>query len=448
MSLRRNHLILMSLLLLLGGCQTTGSNNWVPAGNQTSVDANNVAANGVSSSIVGAESVDFELGGNPYAYDDIPPNTRPSQGTPEAGLWYIFDKHEQEIRTAGNNIADAELRKYIAQVICDLAGPYCSDMRVYVQNIPMFNATMAANGMMNVYSGFLLRMQNEAQMAAVLGHEIGHYIRRHSIQGMADRHAKQDFMMGFRMVMLAAGMPAISDIADLMATGAIFSYGRDNEREADLIGINLLAKNGYDAREAAKIWRQLILEQDADADFDDLSTSAAFSSSHPAQAERMITLDALAQELQGPGKWGKTHKSRFDRYVGPWKFRFLEDEVRLRQWKSSLNLLNIIKDNGHDLAEVYFFRGEIFRGRGRKADDDREKPEERPSDQDRAIEAYQASIKTGSPPPQAYRALGEIFHRLGKHDDARDNLTKYIMLAPRATDVNMIKFVLGTLTGS
>ncbi len=448
MSRCRIHFTLMSLLLLLGGCQTTGSNNWVPAGNQTSSGANNVAAKGVSSSIIGAEAVNFEVGGNPYAYDDIPPNTRPGKGTPEAGLWYLFDKHEQEIKTAGNNLTDADLRKYIAQVICDLAGPYCTDMRVYVQNIPMFNATMAANGMMNVYSGFLLRMQNEAQMAAVLGHEIGHYIRRHSIQGMADAHAKQDFMLGFKMVMLAAGMPAISDIADLMTQGAIYSYGRDNEREADLIGINLLAAKGYDTREAAKIWRQLILEQDADADFDDLSTSAAFSSSHPAQAERMITLDVLAKKLQGPGNWGKTHKARFDRYVGPWKFRFLEDEVRLRQWSSSLNLLNILKDNGHDLAEIHYFRGEIFRGRDRKADNGREKPEERPSDQTRAIEAYQASIKAGSPPPQAYRALGEMFHRLGKYDDARDNLTKYISLAPRATDVEMIKYVLGTMTGS
>ena len=51
---------------------------------------------------------------------------------------------------------------------------------------PYFNASMAPNGMMQVWSGLLLRVDNEAQLAAVLGHEIGHYLARHSVERLRD----------------------------------------------------------------------------------------------------------------------------------------------------------------------------------------------------------------------------------------------------------------------
>ena len=48
--------------------------------------------------------------------------------------------------------------------------------------MPQFNAMMAPNGMMLVWSGLLLRVENEAQLAAILGHELGHYLERHSVE--------------------------------------------------------------------------------------------------------------------------------------------------------------------------------------------------------------------------------------------------------------------------
>ena len=339
------------------------------------------------------------------------------------------------------------MSNYLYGIACKLAGPYCPDIRIYVERTPFFNATMAPNGSMTIWTGFLLRTQNEAQIAAVIGHEIGHYIRRHGIQRLADARAKADFTMAFSMVAFAFGVPAAGDVAQLMTLSSILSYSRDNEREADLIGINLMARYGYDTREASKIWQQLVRETDPDGEKGMLSTSTPFASSHPPEAERMTTLANIAEKIQGPGKWGSKGQETFDAIIAPRKFDFLRDEVRLRNWESSLELLTILAENGHPKNEIAYFKGEIYRQRNREADTDAKEEDKHVADIERAINAYEECIAAGSPPPQAYRALGQIYQRQGKTDHARANLGKYLDAAPDASDASMIRYVIRTMTG-
>lgn len=423
----------------LGACQTTGLNAWQPKNPAATNEASSVAPD----TLVGGGSTSFEISQNPYAYENIPPGQRPLSNSIEGGIWYTTDKIESRMKTSGNRVDDPELKKYLSELVCRVAGPYCPDIRVYVERNPLFNASMYPNGMMNIHTGFLLRVQSEAQVVAVIGHEIGHYIRRHGLQRTADLKSKADFLTGFSMLMGAAGIPVASDIAQLVVLSSINSFSRDNEREADLIGINLMARYGYDTRQASAIWRQLIQETNPDKKVEDVSTSTPFASSHPSSAERMNTLETIASELQGPGKWGSTGKDEFDRVVGPWKFRFLEDEVRAKTWKSTLVLLTNLKDGGYDAGQIYYFQGEVFRNRNRKEDKEAKKDEDKLADKDRAIAAYEASVATGLPPPQVYRSLGLLYHRHGDEDKARKNLLAYLELQPNANDALMIRYVLG-----
>lgn len=445
----RSHVSLILLSAMIGGCQTTGSNNWIPASQQAvAADArgSSTAVN-MSTGVIGAPDGDFEKGRNPYEYDDIPPGVRPANDTREAGIWYQADKSEKAIQTSGTRIRDADLQAYLEGIVCDLAGPYCGNMRVYIQRIPVFNATMSPNGMMSIYSGFLLRTQNEAQIAAVLGHEIGHYIRRHSIQKLNDIVAKQDFNAVFGLLMATAGVPAMADVAQLASIGSIYAFSRDNEREADIIGINLMARQGYDAREASAIWRQLIREQDPERAIEEASTSAPFASTHPADRERLNTLGAIAEKIQGDDKWGTRNQDRFDTVIRPWKFRFLEDEIRLRNWRTSLALLDILEENGHDKGEILYFKGEIFRHRDRKADKTREKEEDRLADTERALSVYQNAIAQPSPPAEAFRALGLHYQRMKEPDKAREALVEYLKRVPSAPDGKMIEYTIQMLGG-
>lgn len=442
-------LTMVLAVCLTAGCQTEGKGKWISSTGQfedikdpiteTSSLSSNVTSSGLD--------INFEIGKDPYAYNNIPPGVRPATDTIEGGIWYSADKIEAKGRTAGNRIHDKKLNAYLNKIACDLAGPYCPDMRVYLLRVPIFNATMSPNGMMSIYTGFLLRVQNEAQLASVIGHEIGHYIRRHSIQRLEDNIAKREFGLVFGMLMAVAGVPAMSDIMQLALISSQSAFSRDNEREADVIGITLLHQNGYDVREAAKIWESLIREENPDQDPDKVSTSTPFASTHPSHGERTETLDLIANKLQGPGKWGKTNEAEFDRIVGPWKFKYLEDEVRLRNWKSSLEVLQILRENGHTESEILYFEGEIFRNRNRDVDPDAEKEEDREADTARAIKAYEKSMALADAPPEAFRAAGLLYNREKMPAKARQALAEYLRLKPNAHDAKLIEYMIINLKG-
>lgn len=114
------------------------------------------------------------------------PGQRPRIDTTEAGLWMVMDRAEEDLKTSGHLVKDEELNGYLKSIACRLLPKYCDDIRVYLVQMPYFNATMAPNGAIQIWTGLLLRVQNEAQLAAIIGHELGHYLRRHSLQRMQD----------------------------------------------------------------------------------------------------------------------------------------------------------------------------------------------------------------------------------------------------------------------
>lgn len=434
---------------LVAGCQTEGKSKWISSSGQFEDIKDPITETAALTGKASSKGlgVNFEIGADPYAYDDIPPGVRPAVDTVEGGIWYSADKIEAKGRTAGNRIHDKELNVYLNKIACDLAGPYCPDMRVYLLRVPIFNASMSPNGMMSIYTGFLLRVQNEAQLASVIGHEIGHYIRRHSIQRIEDDIAKREFGMVFGMLMAVAGVPVMSDIMQLAMLSSQYAFSRDNEREADAIGITLLHMNGYDVREASRIWESLSREENPDQNPEEVSTSTPFASTHPSSGERTETLSAMAEKLQGPGKWGKTNEAEFDRIIGPWKFKYLEDEVRLRNWKSSLEVLQILRENGHKESEILYFEGEIYRNRNRDADPEAEKEEEHEADSQRAIRAYEKSMSFADAPPEAFRAAGLLFNREKMPEKARRALSEYLQLKPDAHDAKLIEYMIINLKG-
>ena len=113
---------------------------------------------------------------------DAQPGQRPSDDTDEAGLWHTLERDEYKLRTSTAVIREKALQSYLESVLCRVAPAYCADIRVYVLPSSQFGAAMTPNGMLLVYSGLLVRLENEAQLAAVLGHEVGHYVKRHTLE--------------------------------------------------------------------------------------------------------------------------------------------------------------------------------------------------------------------------------------------------------------------------
>ena len=175
--------------------------------------------------------------------EDIKPQETPSIEAIEAGLWMQMNNYEEKLKTSGSRLKDKDLEKYLKNILCKLTVEYCKDIRVYVQNIPYFNAFMAPNGMMVVWTGLLLRAQNEAQLAAVIGHEAGHYIKRHSLKSWLDAKSRTDLMAILAIGLSVGGIPGAGDIfnvTQLLQAGFMAKHSRDNEREADKNGLDFL----------------------------------------------------------------------------------------------------------------------------------------------------------------------------------------------------------------
>lgn len=364
------------------------------------------------------------------ALPDIAPDEQPAKATDEGGLWMRMNRAEEQLKTSGIVVNDPALTSYVKNVTCRLAGPYCNDIRVYVVRMTHFNASMAPNGMLQVWTGLLLRTQSEAQLAYILGHELGHYLRRHSLQIWQDVRQKTALRTYFSLAGILVGLPGYAyDLTDLAMAGGVFKFSRDNEREADEIGFELMAAAGYDPNEAAKLWQRLIEERDASKE----PTPWIFFSTHPSTEQRVNTLRELAQAKSADGKIGLVGEQRYAAAIAPWRTRLLRDELRQRQFSRTQIVLGHLMDTGTRLGELHFFQGELYRLR---ADD---------GDGKRAMAAYKKATEYDDCPPDVYRVLGLSYMKSGDRERARISFQRYLETQPQAKDSTMIEAYLKKL---
>ncbi|MHC8510360.1 MAG: M48 family metallopeptidase [Rhodospirillales bacterium] len=429
---------------VLGGCMmaTRSAGTTVDTGHSSVRVAGEGAAAPEGPSVTQvalADGIDFsyETEMDPFKYHDVRPAERPALDTDEAGLWLIFDRMEESAKSAGNRITDESLNAYVGDVICRLAGPYCPDIRYYVLRVPGFNASMASNGMMNIRTGFILRARNEAQLAAVLGHEIAHYLRRHGIQGFQNRRMKADFMAIFSIGVVAAGAPVETiDLAGLITTGSVFAYNRDTEREADLVGLLLMHKAGYDPHEAAAAWKNLIAEMGGDGG------GGGFFASHPAPKDRAEYLDQIAATMQARRPADRKGVEDYRRQIDPFLPMLLRDEINHGNPEHTLKLLEMLKEDGADAAVVTYFQGEVFRLRG-TLDEDGEWVAS--TDLNAALDKYLEAVELGEPPNELHRNMGTILEKLEKPELARKAYARYLERAPGAVDAEVIRAMMEAL---
>lgn len=354
---------------------------------------------------------------NTYRLRDLDPGERPALDTDEAGLWMISDRLERQIQTSGNLIRDPEINAYLRELTCKLAAEYCDDIRIYLSQTPHFNAFMAPNGVMNTWTGLLLRVDNEAQLAAVIAHEIGHYLRRHSVQQFRDARDKSN--VG---AFLAVGLGAVGAVAHLALVGTTFAYQRDMERESDGYSLLLMARAGYDPREAHKIWARILKEKEAD---EDAGSGPTIYSSHPPSKERRDALADLGQKVFDKLGADKIEADRFRSVIAPYKTELLNDEVSLRNFDRSMALFDMLIESNPNPAEIIFFKGELHRVRG-DADE---------NDDTKALEFYeQALTAMGTPPADLYRSRGLLHRRMGDNAASAAAFRHYLELAPESVD--------------
>ncbi|NHK27538.1 M48 family metalloprotease [Parvularcula flava] len=358
--------------------------------------------------------------------DPLQADTRPSEETDEAGLWLRMDEAEDLLQQSAVVVRDPALNAYVDEVFCNVAGEaYCDDVRVYIVEQPYFNANMSPNGMMQVWTGLLLRAENEAQLAFVLGHEFAHYRQRHSLEQWREINNAANLSVLFNVGVAAAGVPNAAVLGNFTLAAQLYGFGRDKEREADEFGFGYFTEAGYDPAAAAGIWEYLIAEteaSDSDRKKRQIARSSIFST-HPVTAERVETLKGLAGEAEA----GIENDEAFAGAVAPFLNDWLADDLVLRDFGQHLHLIDHKIEAGQNLGVLYFRRGEAYRLRREDGDFER------------ALDNYSKAVLFDDVPPQGWMALGEALQRRGEEMEARAAYGKYLELMPDAPERGIIE---------
>ena len=170
-----------------------------------------------------------------------------------------------------------------------------------VLDSPVVNAFALPGGYVYVTRGLMAHLENEAQLAMVLGHEIGHVAARHASQRAATQQLTQLGLLGGAIAgQVFLGGDAAENILGLGGQAAqllFLSYSRDNERESDRLGVEYAAKAGYAAGEGAAFFESLkrISAQQG-------GSIPSWQSTHPDPGEREVTIQRLAADwAERPG---------------------------------------------------------------------------------------------------------------------------------------------------
>jgi hypothetical protein len=242
----------------------------------------------------------------------------------------------------------------------------------------------------------------------VLGHELGHYLERHTVEQL--RAAKETAVLS-TMVGLVGGLGTM--VGQIGLAASMYSFSREHESRADRMGMRLMRHAGYDGREAATIWDHLLDEMKITGGKEAGKTGDIFET-HPATAGRR---DELLQLAGTAG--GITGEDRYRQAIAPLRFGWLQDEIKRGQFEESLVLFDrMLKKDAKDV-EVLYARGEIYRLR----------------DDGGVLKA----------PPETFRSLGLIHQQRRDKAAATRAFENYLAQAPQAPDAAMVRSYLTEL---
>jgi predicted Zn-dependent protease len=331
----------------------------------------------------------------------------------EQMLWRRAQEEQDAINGSGVLYQDAEIENYLNQIAKKLHTNSISpdiSFQIKVVKDPNLNAFAFPNGVIYIHTGILARMDNEAQLAALLAHEMVHCTHRHSIRVLRSIKDRTQ-----------AKTATVRELAQFLGiTGSIASingYTRELETEADRVGLDLAVKANYDPREVLKLFELLKQEIEIEG-----IEEPYFFGTHPYVRQRIGNVNNwLAEKYRGKTtgiKNTEVFQSRMPRLV-------LDNaRLELRQGRFFVAQRTVEKFLAvkPDDARACFLLGEIFRQRGRQ------------DDAAAAIKYYEKSISLNPSFPEPHRAMGLIYYKDGEKRLAKKHFDACLLLSPDTAD--------------
>jgi len=232
----------------------------------------------------------------------------------------IGKKADEEILRRFGGYRDQELQAYvesIGQRLLEGIGPTSFRYSFKIVDVPEVNAMALPGGYIYLTRGMLAMLNSEAQLAGVLGHEIGH---------ATARHAAKQITKAFGAQLLSLGLMAVSpggrenaggwaNVSSALSQHILLGYGREAEVEADELGLRTAYRAGYDPGEMVTFLKAMKSKERLEA-----LGYHGFQGTHPETTERIVKAETMSSILiaQGGGRVevkANEYKARLDGLV-------------------------------------------------------------------------------------------------------------------------------------
>ncbi|RMF17441.1 MAG: peptidase M48 [Gammaproteobacteria bacterium] len=315
----------------------------------------------------------------------------------------------------GRYVADPNVAVYVRQVGMKLAKvsdrpdlPY--EFVVLNNSVP--NAWALPSGKIAINRGLLVELQNEAQLAAVLAHEIVHAAARHSAKRL-----QQNLLISASLAGLGIALDD-NDLRDILVGGAglgaglaLAKYSRDHESESDHYGILYMVRAGYDPQAAVELQRLFVrLSSARQSDW-----LQGLFASHPPSEERVRANQALVDKLGNPGGFrGEAEYKRAMKHLLATREAYKRYDtgmklLRQKAWQAALDKARSAQVLEKNEALFYQLEAEALIGLGRK---------------EAALRAYDKAISLNPEYFALYLGRAELLRSLGRDAEAREDYEK------------------------
>jgi predicted Zn-dependent protease len=349
-----------------------------------------------------------------------------------------------KLRSQLKTVKDPELQAYVDRVGRSLVPKWVEPQQFQftftLVDDPTLNAFVMPGGTVVVHSGLLAVLENEAQLATVLGHEIGHATHRHGYRGYKSQQKKQSlFGLGGMLAGILVGTQTDSAAAGLLTglgtnlafQAATNGHGRKLEDEADEIGLYYMVEAGYDYMEAPEVWRVF-----GRYTKDQSKVSNFFFSDHSTHAARINNLTKAINadyRAQVPRATLRTGEEEYEKAVEKLKQQNAMANFQSQEYSRAQRGLAAALDRNPNDANTHHNLGRVLWAQGGV------------QNAERVLEAYGNAIQLDPTLAAPWRDAGLVFYELRDVNRAAQAFERYLQLAPDAPEGPKIKAFLNAM---
>jgi predicted Zn-dependent protease len=345
----------------------------------------------------------------------------------EQKLWQRVAKEQEVLDNSGLLYQDPELENYFNRVAKKLrTNSIAPDFHFQIKVLKdsNLNAFAFPNGVIYLHTGIIAHMDNEAQLAALLSHEMTHCTHRHSLRVIRSISNPPAFTAAIQETLAKISM--VQEVARFLGVAgsmaAVSGYTQELETEADLVGLDLMAKANYDARESLKLFDHLKQEIEAEG-----GRGPFFFGTHPNVERRIENASNWLAQAYTENNGAVKNTDEFQVKTRELTLVNVRLDLRRGRFDIAQKTLEKYLRRGSEDAQAYYLYGEILRQRDRQ------------DDMKTAMGYFKKSISLDPSLPAPHKAMGLILYKEGQKHLAKKFFESCLQLAPSAPDSAYIR---------